>query len=97
MYTAYSSSKTALNVITVYYAAVPKHTPIKISRLCPGHCATAVNNLKGSKDPSAGAKIAVTLALLPSDGATGGFLMIGLPHGNQQLARKWLLAVMCWL
>ncbi len=45
-------------------------TPIKISDVYPGHCATALNNFKGAKDL---AKIAVTMAMLPSDGATGGF------------------------
>jgi len=73
MYTAYSSSKTALNAITVHYAADLKDTPIKVNSVCPGHCATALNNFKGAKDPSDGAKIAVTMAMLPSDGATGGF------------------------
>jgi len=73
MYTAYSSSKTALNAITLHYAADLKDTPIKVNGVCPGHCATALNNFKGAKDPSDGAKIAVTMAMLPSDGATGGF------------------------
>lgn len=73
MYTAYSTSKTALNAITVHYAADLKDTPIKVNGVCPGHCATALNNFKGAKDPSDGAKIAVTMAMLPSNGATGGF------------------------
>ena len=73
MYTAYSSSKTALNAITVHYAADLKDTSIKVNRVCPGHCATALHNFAGAKDSSDGAKIAVTMAMLPSDGATGGF------------------------
>ena len=75
MRTAYSSSKAALNAVTKQYAADLKDTSIKVNRVCPGHCATALNKFAGAKDSSDGAKIAVTMAMLPSDGATGGFFL----------------------
>ena len=76
MCTAYSSSKAALNAVTKQRAADLKDTPIKVNSVFPGHCATALSSFVGAKDSSDGAKIAVTMAMLPSDGAT--LMMIGV-------------------
>ena len=70
---AYSTSKSALNALTTHYAEELKATPIKINSVCPGYCATDMNNHQGLKSASEGAAIAVTMGMLPADGPTGGF------------------------
>lgn len=72
-YTAYSSSKTALNALTTHYAAELKDTPIKVNSICPGFCATDLNNHRGTQSAAEGAKVAVTMGMLPEDGPTGGY------------------------
>jgi len=69
---AYSSSKTALNAVTVHYARELADTPIKVNGAAPGHVATAFNNFRGSRTPEQGAAIAIRLAQLDDDGPTGG-------------------------
>jgi NAD(P)-dependent dehydrogenase (short-subunit alcohol dehydrogenase family) len=68
----YNTSKTALNGITVQFANELKHTPIKINAACPGYVATDLNGHSGYRTPADGAQIAVALANLPADGASGG-------------------------
>jgi NAD(P)-dependent dehydrogenase (short-subunit alcohol dehydrogenase family) len=70
---AYNSSKTALNAMTVQFANELRGTPIKINSADPGYVATDLNNHGGNRTVEQGAKIAVNLATLPSDGPTGGF------------------------
>ncbi|MFC0436920.1 SDR family NAD(P)-dependent oxidoreductase [Kutzneria buriramensis] len=68
---AYSSSKTALNAITVHYARELADTPIKINGAAPGHVATDFNNFRGTRGPAEAAVVAIRLATLPKDGPTG--------------------------
>ena len=68
---AYSSSKTALNAITVHYARNLAETNIKVNGAAPGHVATQFNNFRGTRTPEEGAKVALRLAQLGSDGPTG--------------------------
>jgi NAD(P)-dependent dehydrogenase (short-subunit alcohol dehydrogenase family) len=70
---AYGSSKSALNAITVHYARELADTQIKVNACTPGYVATDLNGHKGTRTPAQGAKIAVELAVLASDGPTGGF------------------------
>jgi NAD(P)-dependent dehydrogenase (short-subunit alcohol dehydrogenase family) len=70
---AYVPSKTALNAVTVQYAKLLRDTPIKVNAVCPGYCATDLNNHQGYRTPAQGARIAVELATLGDDGPTGGF------------------------
>lgn len=70
---AYSTSKTALNALTVHYAKDLQDSTIKVNSVCPGHCATDLNDFRGPRTPSQGAAIAVVMAMLPADGPTGGF------------------------
>jgi NAD(P)-dependent dehydrogenase (short-subunit alcohol dehydrogenase family) len=70
---AYASSKSALNAITVHYARELADTQIKINACTPGFVATDLNGHKGVRTPAQGAKIAIELAVLASDGPTGGF------------------------
>ncbi|QHC62706.1 SDR family NAD(P)-dependent oxidoreductase [Rathayibacter festucae] len=68
---AYSSSKTALNALTVHYAREFAATTLKINGAAPGHVATDFNDFRGSRTPDEGAAVAVRLATLPADGPTG--------------------------
>ena len=68
---SYNSSKTALNAVTVQFANELFDTPIKVNSANPGLCATELSSGKG-RPPADGATVAVRLALLDSDGPTGG-------------------------
>jgi NAD(P)-dependent dehydrogenase (short-subunit alcohol dehydrogenase family) len=70
-YMAYSSSKTALNAMTVHYARSLAGTPIKVNGAAPGHVATDFNAFTGTRTPEQGAAVAIRLAQLDSDGPTG--------------------------
>jgi NAD(P)-dependent dehydrogenase (short-subunit alcohol dehydrogenase family) len=67
----YSSSKTALNALTVHYAREFAGTKLKINGAAPGHVATDFNNFRGTRTPDEGAAVAIRLAALPEDGPTG--------------------------
>ena len=68
---AYSSSKTALNAVTVHYARELAGTPIKINGAAPGFVATDFNGFRGTRTPEEGAEVAIRLATLGPDGPTG--------------------------
>ncbi len=70
---AYNSSKTALNALTVLFAAELKDTPIKVNAADPGYTATDINQNQAHRTVQQGAIAAVKLATLPEDGSTGGF------------------------
>lgn len=71
---SYSSSKTALNAVTVHYARAFSDTALKINAAAPGHVATDFNGFSGKKTPAEGAAIAVRLATeIGDNGPTGGF------------------------
>jgi NAD(P)-dependent dehydrogenase (short-subunit alcohol dehydrogenase family) len=70
---AYSTSKTALNAVTVAFAKELRPTPIKINAACPGYVATDLNDHSGTRTVEQGAEIALQLATLPADGPTGGY------------------------
>jgi NAD(P)-dependent dehydrogenase (short-subunit alcohol dehydrogenase family) len=68
---AYSSSKTALNALTVHYAREFADTTLKINGAAPGHVASDFNNFRGARTPDEGAAVALRLATLDADGPTG--------------------------
>ena len=70
---AYNSSKAALNMISVIFAAELKDTPIKVNAADPGFTATDLNQHRGPRTVQQGATAAVRLATLPADGPTGGY------------------------
>ena len=74
---AYSSSKTALNMLTVQYAKAFSKSDtlshIKINSATPGFTATDMNKHRGTRTVAEGASIIVELATLAADGPTGGF------------------------
>lgn len=69
---AYSSSKSALNMITVQLANEPKSPGIKVNSADPGFTATDMNQNRGQKSEKESATTPVRLALLPDDGPTAG-------------------------
>jgi len=70
---AYNSSKAALNMITVIFAAELKDAGIKVNDADPGFTATNLNQHRGTRTVTQGATVAVRLATLPADGPTGGY------------------------
>ena len=58
---SYSVSKTALNALTVEYAKAEPAVAFYVAS--PGHCKTAFNGFRGTKDPLDGARVVVELAL----------------------------------
>lgn len=79
LFPIYSSSKAALNVLTVIQAKKHKDTSLKVNAAHPGNVKTDMNAY-GDLSVEEGAKTAVTLATLPDDGPTGGFF-----HGDETL------------
>ncbi len=71
---AYSSSKAAVNMMTVVLARELAGTKIKVNAAAPGYTATAMNNFSGTQTVAEGAIASVKLATLPEDGPTGSFL-----------------------
>jgi len=71
MFGAYSSSKTALNAITVAFASDLESAGIKAA--CPGFTSTDLNNFQGTRAVQQAAREPVRLALLDANGPTGTF------------------------
>lgn len=69
----YNTSKSALNSMTVQFANELKGTPIKVNAICPGYCATDINNHSGPRSAAQGAVAAIQYATLGPDGPTGGY------------------------
>jgi NAD(P)-dependent dehydrogenase (short-subunit alcohol dehydrogenase family) len=69
----YSTSKSALDAVTVQFANELRDTPVKVNAICPGYVATDLNNNSGPRTPEQGARIAIEMALIPDDGPTGGY------------------------
>ena len=70
---AYTSSKAALNMLTVTYAYLLKGTKIKVNSAHPGWVKTEMGGPGAQLETAEGAKTAVWLATLPEDGPNGGF------------------------
>jgi NAD(P)-dependent dehydrogenase (short-subunit alcohol dehydrogenase family) len=70
---SYSSSKVAINAMTVALAKELQGTAIKVNSADPGFTATDMNNFTGPKPTQQAARVPVRLATLPPDGPTGGY------------------------
>lgn len=57
----YSVSKTALNALTLQMSIEPDNTGIEFQIASPGHCKTAFNGYRGTRDPEEGATVVVEL------------------------------------
>ncbi|GAB7358926.1 hypothetical protein MBLNU230_g5003t1 [Neophaeotheca triangularis] len=55
----YRSTKTALNMVMLYYTKSLEEEGFIVSASDPGYCATTLNNHSGFKDPRDGAKVLV--------------------------------------
>ena len=67
----YASSKAALNMLTIRYAAAfPR---MRINSVDPGFTATDFNQHRGTQTVEEGAQVIVRYALIAVDGPTGGF------------------------
>lgn len=88
---AYSSSKTALNSITVLYANALREAGIRVNAANPGLVATDLNVCspfgRGARTPEQGAEVPVRLALLGTDGPTGAFR--GTDDGSIEQSVPW--------
>lgn len=69
----YSASKTALNALTVAMAIELEAEGIPVNAVSPGFTKTAMNAYEGAETVQEGAAEAVRLALLGSEGPSGGF------------------------
>jgi NAD(P)-dependent dehydrogenase (short-subunit alcohol dehydrogenase family) len=69
----YTTSKTALNMVTAMYAQELKGAGIKVNAANPGYTATDLNGNSGFRQAAEAAETSVRLATLPDDGPTGTF------------------------
>ncbi|MCJ1273793.1 hypothetical protein MMC21_001586 [Puttea exsequens] len=69
--TAYGVSKTALNALTLEFSKI--EPDVRFYAACPGHCNTAFNGFRGTKDPLDGAKVILELALAEREKYGNGF------------------------
>jgi NAD(P)-dependent dehydrogenase (short-subunit alcohol dehydrogenase family) len=71
----YLPSKTAINSVTINFAAFLASTnpKIKVNAVCPGFVATDLNAFQGTRTVEEGARAAVRMSLLDDDGPTGTF------------------------
>jgi NAD(P)-dependent dehydrogenase (short-subunit alcohol dehydrogenase family) len=71
IFPVYASSKAALNMLTIRYAAAfPR---MRINSVDPGFTATDFNQHRGTQTVEQGAEAIVRYALITGDGPTGGF------------------------
>ena len=72
----YNSSKAAVNMMTLHYAAQWKDTPHRANTIHPGSVKTDMNK-NGELSVEEGAKTSVDLATLDANGPNGGFFHLG--------------------
>ncbi|KAK5062615.1 hypothetical protein LTR84_004688 [Exophiala bonariae] len=61
----YVISKSALNILTIEMSRDPANANVEFSLASPGHCKTAFNGFRGSRDPLEGANVVVELVRAP--------------------------------
>lgn len=74
---AHSTSKAALNMLTIQYARAFAEDPalahIKINAATPGYMATDMNRGQGTRTVGQGTKVIIELATIADDGPSGEF------------------------
>lgn len=73
----YSSSKAALDMLTVKYAAA--FPELRINAVDPGFTATDLNQHRGTQTVAEGARVIVQYAMIGADGPSGGFFSAAGP------------------
>lgn len=77
-YTAYDSSKAAVNMLTNHLAYELRDTKIKVNAAHPGWVKTDMGGEMAPMEIVDGAKTTVQLATLPDSGPSGGFYHLGV-------------------
>lgn len=77
---AYSTSKTAMNMLVVYYANTLREKGFKVNASCPGHIGTNLNSFRGTGTIEEGAANLVRLVTLEKDGESGTFRTTDRPR-----------------
>ncbi len=75
----YVPSKTALTSVTMMYARDLHPEGILVNAVCPGFIATDLNNHHGTGTPRDGARQAVAMTIIDTDGPTGTFTDVNGP------------------
>lgn len=70
---AYTSSKSALNMMTLQFARELAKDNIKVNSTDPGYCATDINGNSGPRSAEQGALVTINFATMDDNGPTGGF------------------------
>lgn len=70
-YPIYRSTKTALNMVMLYYVKTLEKDGFVISSSDPGYCSTNLNAYNGMKDPREGAKVLIRAAVAPKEEVHG--------------------------
>ena len=70
---AYTSSKSALNMMTVQFARELAKDNIKVNSTDPGYCATDINGNSGPRSAEQGALVTINFATMDDNGPTGAF------------------------
>ncbi|EEA23861.1 hypothetical protein TMatcc_006934 [Talaromyces marneffei ATCC 18224] len=73
LFPTYRSSKTALNMVMLYYNSLLHKKGFKVNAACPGYIATNLNSFHGRGTVEEGSMNVVRLAVLGKDGETGTF------------------------
>ena len=76
---AYSTSKAALNMLTIQLASELKEQGIKVNAVCPGWVRTEMGGQQAPRSVEEGAAGIVWAATLDDQGPTGGFFRDGKP------------------
>lgn len=74
---AYSTSKAALNALTIKLASELENDLIKVNSVCPGWVATDMGGSEAPRKLHEGAESILWAARIPDDGPTGGFFRDG--------------------
>ena len=69
----YSTSKAAINMLTVLFANELRDTPVRVNAVDPGPVNTPMTQGKATRQPDDGARPVVRAVMMRNDGPTGCF------------------------